>query len=178
MPHKAGRCAVSFLQPWVQFLKQGRLRSMTIRSLMTVSSGHRQERYPAGDNSVPSVRVACGYQVLPSHMLDSDNSLGHRRGQRRGSQPCIPSRILGGNTSLLDMPNPGLILVSTFSASWTTGRSNTPAPGATCCSVAFHLFLVVPFRSLQWLFSHHSPHLMMALYPYQKQDHLQLLPPQ
>lgn len=74
---------------------------MTIKSLMKVSSGHRQERNPAGDNSVPSVRVACGYQVPSSHMLDSENSLGHRGGQRRGSQPCIPSRILGGNTSLL-----------------------------------------------------------------------------
>lgn len=74
---------------------------MTIKSLMKVSLGHRQERNPAGDNSVPSVRVACGYQVPSSHMLDSENSLGHRGGQRRGSQPCIPSRILGGNTSLL-----------------------------------------------------------------------------
>ena len=47
---------------------------MTIKSLMKVSSGHRQERNPAGDNSVPSVRVACGYQVPPSHMLDSEKS--------------------------------------------------------------------------------------------------------
>ena len=49
---------------------------MTIKSLMKVSSSHRQERNPAGDSSVPSVRVAVGTRYRQATCLTQRTVLG------------------------------------------------------------------------------------------------------